>query len=38
MDLVQTIRKSFGHIDCGVYARIEKGGRISRGNEVILLG
>lgn len=34
MDLVQTIRKAFGHIDCGVYARIEQGGRISRGDVV----
>ncbi len=33
MDVVQTIRKSFGHVDCGVYARIEKGGRIAVGDE-----
>lgn len=38
MDLVQTIRKAFGHIDCGVYARIEKGGRVARGDGVTVLG
>jgi uncharacterized protein len=37
MDLVQTLRKAFGHIDCGVYARIEAGGRIARGDGVELL-
>ncbi|MGJ0506941.1 MAG: MOSC domain-containing protein [Methylocystis sp.] len=37
MDLVQTIRKAFGHIDCGVYARIDEGGRVSRGDGVTLL-
>ncbi|PPD46262.1 MAG: MOSC domain-containing protein [Methylocystis sp.] len=36
MDLVQTLRKSFGHIDCGVYARIESGGRIAVGDTVTL--
>lgn len=34
MDVVQTIRKAFGHIDCGVYARVEQGGRVSRGDVV----
>jgi len=33
MDLVQTLRKNFGHIDCGVYARIVQGGRIARGDS-----
>ena len=33
MDVVQTLRKSFGHIDCGVYARVIEGGRIARGDE-----
>lgn len=38
MDLVQTIRKAFGHIDCGVYAQVEQGGRIRRGDEVTVEG
>jgi uncharacterized protein YcbX len=37
MDVAQTIRKAFGHIDCGVYARIEKGGRIAVGDDITLL-
>jgi uncharacterized protein YcbX len=37
MDLVQTLRKAFGHIDCGVYAAIEAGGRIEKGDGVELL-
>lgn len=37
MDLVQTIRKTFGHIDCGVYARVESGGRVSRGDALALI-
>ncbi len=32
MDLVQTMRKNFGHVDCGVYARVVRGGRIARGD------
>jgi uncharacterized protein len=37
MDLVQTLRKAFGHIDCGIYARVETGGRIATGDIVELL-
>ncbi len=37
MDLVQTLRTAFGHIDCGVYARIEAGGRIAAGDVVEVL-
>lgn len=37
MDLVQTLRNAFGHIDCGVYARIEAGGRLAAGDMVELL-
>jgi uncharacterized protein len=37
MDVVQTIRQAFGHIDCGIYARIEKGGRVAVGDAVRLL-
>jgi hypothetical protein len=32
MDLVQTLRKNFGHIDCGVYARVVESGRIALGD------
>lgn len=38
MDLVQTLRMSFNHIDCGVYARVEEGGRIARGDAMSFLG
>lgn len=34
MDLVQTLRKTFGHIDCGVYARVLHGGRIEVGAAI----
>lgn len=37
MDLVQTLRANFDHIDCGVYARVEDGGRIARGDEISFL-
>ena len=36
MDLVQTLRTSFGHIDCGVYARVVRGGRIACGDALAL--
>jgi uncharacterized protein YcbX len=36
MDVVQTLRKNFGHIDCGVYARVERGGRIAVGDSISL--
>ena len=32
MDIVQTLRKNFGHIDCGVYARVLQGGRVRLGD------
>ncbi len=32
MDLVQTLRQNFGHIDCGVYAQVVEGGRIAPGD------
>lgn len=32
MDIVQTLRKNFGHIDCGVYARVLEGGTVSLGD------
>jgi uncharacterized protein YcbX len=34
MDLVQTLRENFGHIDCGVYARVAQGGRVAAGDAV----
>ncbi|TLG78800.1 MOSC domain-containing protein [Methylocystis sp. B8] len=34
MDLVQTLRENFGHIDCGVYARVTYGGRIAIGDAI----
>ncbi|BDV35048.1 MOSC domain-containing protein [Methylocystis iwaonis] len=37
MDVVQTLRKNFGHVDCGVYARVEKGGRVAVGDALTLL-
>jgi uncharacterized protein YcbX len=35
MDLVQTLRAAFGHIDCGVYARMARGGRVAVGDAII---
>lgn len=37
MDVVQTLRKNFGHVDCGVYARVEKGGRVAIGDALTLI-
>lgn len=34
MDLVQTLRMRFGHVDCGVYARVASGGRIAVGDAL----
>ncbi len=36
MDLVQTLRENYGHIDCGVYARVVSGGRIACGDALAL--
>lgn len=36
MDLVQTLRVTYSHIDCGVYARVIAGGRIARGDTLAL--
>jgi uncharacterized protein YcbX len=33
MDVVQTLRQNFGHIDCGVYARVVEGGTIGVGDR-----
>ena len=32
MDIVETLRKTFGHIDCGVYARVLEGGEVKVGD------
>lgn len=37
MDILETLRSHFGHIDCGVYARISAGGAIRCGDRVELL-
>jgi len=34
MDLVQTLRKNFGHIDCGIYARVARGGWVQLGDAI----
>ena len=34
MDLVQTLRANYGHIDCGAYARVIRGGRIACGDAL----
>jgi len=34
MDIVQTLRSGWGHIDCGVYARVAAGGRICVGDAL----
>lgn len=34
MDLVQTLRLNFGHIDCGVYARVVQGGRVATADAI----
>ncbi len=34
VDVVEAIRKGFGHIDCGIYARIAQGGRVEIGDAV----
>lgn len=36
LDLVAASRKAFGHIDCGVYARVVEGGRIAVGDPMRL--
>lgn len=37
MDIVQMLRMTWGHIDCGVYARVAGGGRIAVGDALTLL-
>jgi uncharacterized protein len=34
MDIVQTLRLTWGHIDCGVYARVAESGRIRVGDAI----
>jgi uncharacterized protein len=35
IDVVQKLSAAFGHVDCGVYARVLRGGRIARGDSAI---
>lgn len=37
MNIPKTLTKSFGHYDVGVYARVDRGGRITVGDAVRLL-
>jgi len=37
MNLPMTLRKGFGHIECGVYARVTAPGRVDVGQEVRLV-
>ncbi|MBI1868474.1 MAG: MOSC domain-containing protein [Methylocystis sp.] len=36
MDVVEALRSNWGHIDCGVYARVVHGGRIAAGDAVAI--
>ncbi len=36
MDVVQTLRSGWGHIDCGVYAKIVQGGTLRPGDGVTI--
>lgn len=36
IDIVQTLRAGWGHIDCGVYARIARGGTLRKGDPIEL--
>jgi uncharacterized protein len=36
MDMVQALRESLGHIDCGVYARVIQGGTLRQGDMVTI--
>jgi MOSC domain-containing protein YiiM len=33
---VQTLKRGYGHTQCGVYARVVEGGRIAQGDPVII--
>jgi uncharacterized protein YcbX len=36
MNIPHALMRTFGHADCGVYARVLEGGRIASGNEVVV--
>jgi len=38
LDVVQTLRRTWDHIDCGVYARIVGGGRLAVGDAIFVAG
>jgi len=35
MNLPRTLQQVFGHVDCGVYARVESGGTVSVGDRLV---
>lgn len=37
LDLVAALRRTYGHIDCGVYARVLVGGRIAAGDAATIV-
>lgn len=34
VDVVGTLRRTYGHIECGIYARVLTGGKITPGDEI----
>jgi uncharacterized protein YcbX len=36
MDVVEALRRGFGHIDCGIYARVAQGGTL-RGGDLVTI-
>ncbi|MGQ3676699.1 MOSC domain-containing protein [Xanthobacter sp. TB0139] len=36
MDIQQALRTAWGHMDCGVYARVDEGGMVRPGDPIIL--
>ncbi|MCI0466933.1 MAG: MOSC domain-containing protein [Beijerinckiaceae bacterium] len=36
MDVVQALREGFGHIDCGIYARVSQGGTLRPGDAAAI--
>ena len=37
LDMVEALRDGFGHIDCGVYAKVVQGGTLRLGNAVTIV-
>lgn len=36
INVVQTLKRGYGHTQCGIYARVVEGGRIAQGDPVII--